>query len=299
MERDTMTTSESKKITPHGTVLTFAKVGACSATLMNILNRAFGYPLVTEETAANPLAGGIVQHGYQCGQLWGAALAAGAQAYRLYGVGPRAQAAAVNASRRVAAAFRDSNGEINCLELTDTNMEKLSGVLRYFVKGGPITCFRMAVRFAPIAFSEINSALAEAPSEVSSPRASCAAKLARSIGASEMHTVMAAGLAGGIGLSGGACGALGAAVWLTAMSNPGQITGLSADGTRVGEAIEAFLASSDHQFECTEIVGRSFNDVNDHARYVCNGGCSTIIDALAAACTPAESSSNYERLRAA
>ena len=30
-----------------------------------------------------PLAGGFMGYGYQCGMLWGAALAAGAQAYRL------------------------------------------------------------------------------------------------------------------------------------------------------------------------------------------------------------------------
>ena len=39
------------------------------------------------------------------------------------------------------------------------------------------------------------------------------------MGVSEMHTVMAAGLAGGIGLSGGACGALGAAIWINGMND--------------------------------------------------------------------------------
>ncbi len=38
-----------------------------------------------------PLAGGIVGNGYQCGMIWGAALAAGAQAYRLLGTGPVAR----------------------------------------------------------------------------------------------------------------------------------------------------------------------------------------------------------------
>ena len=39
-----------------------------------------------EERAADPWAGGLMQ-GYQCGQLWDAALAAGAQAHRLWGAG--------------------------------------------------------------------------------------------------------------------------------------------------------------------------------------------------------------------
>ena len=41
------------------------------------------------------LAGGIATQGYQCGMLWGAALAAGAQAYRLYGYGAHAETAAI------------------------------------------------------------------------------------------------------------------------------------------------------------------------------------------------------------
>ena len=43
--------------------------------------------------------------------------------------------------------------------------------------------------------------------------------LAQKMGASEMHAVMAAGFAGGIGLSGGACGALVAAIWITVMGH--------------------------------------------------------------------------------
>ncbi len=39
-----------------------------------------------------PMAGELEQMGFQCGQLWGAALAAGAEAYRLFGPGPRAEA---------------------------------------------------------------------------------------------------------------------------------------------------------------------------------------------------------------
>ena len=41
------------------------------------------------------LAGGILGSGYQCGMLWGGALAAGAQAYRCYGAGARAEVEAL------------------------------------------------------------------------------------------------------------------------------------------------------------------------------------------------------------
>ena len=38
------------------------------------------------------------------------------------------------------------------------------------------------------------------------------------MGVSDLHVTMAAGFAGGIGLSGGGCGALGAAIWITGMN---------------------------------------------------------------------------------
>jgi hypothetical protein len=39
-----------------------------------VVDRAFGRPLPEEEHASGPLAGGIMAHGYQCGQVWGSAL---------------------------------------------------------------------------------------------------------------------------------------------------------------------------------------------------------------------------------
>ena len=50
---------------------------------MSVVDGSFDHPLALEEHATLPLAGGIEQMGFQCGQLWGAALAAGAQAHRL------------------------------------------------------------------------------------------------------------------------------------------------------------------------------------------------------------------------
>lgn len=288
MTTATATATATEEITKLGTALTFAKVGACSATLMTVLDRAYGHPLKDEERASNPLAGGVVQHGYQCGQLWGAALAAGAQAHRLHGPGPRAESAAVNATKALLQAWRAQNSGINCLELmemTDSSMQNLSGVLKYFVKGGPIICGRRAMHFAPAAKEAIDEALAEEPAEVPPPCASCAARMARQLGASEQHTVMAAGLAGGIGLSGGACGALGAAVWLTQLADPEDTPGFTAEGTKIGVVIDRFLEASDHTFECAEIVGREFADADDHAGFVEGGGCAGIIDALVEAYT--------------
>jgi hypothetical protein len=94
--------------------------------------------------------------------------------------------------------------------------------------------------------------------------------------------VTAAGLAAGIGLSGGACGALGAAVWLDAMTVGGSFEAVEASATRI---VERFLEASGYKFECAEIVGRRFADIGDHAAYLRSGGCASILEALAAAKT--------------
>ena len=60
----------------------FLTKGTCSHTFLYILNREFGYPKENEEKAIDPLAGGILQLGYQCGMIWGASMALSAEAYR-------------------------------------------------------------------------------------------------------------------------------------------------------------------------------------------------------------------------
>jgi Putative redox-active protein (C_GCAxxG_C_C) len=275
-------TTANCEIAKSKTLKSFFTANGCSVTLMSQVDQALGHPMEAEERASEPLAGGVVQQGYQCGQLWGAALAAGAEAHRRHGTGPRAEAAAVEASRRCLQAFRAANDEINCLELTETDWFRKGQMLKYMVTGRAFRCAGMAMQFAPVACRTIQEALDEEPPEVSSPCASCAAKLARMMGASEQHVVMAAGLAAGIGLSGGGCGALGAAIWLTALDHPDEGLSFTPDNERASALIERFLVVSGYGFECASIVGRTFEDVEDHARYVEQGGCARLLEALAA-----------------
>jgi len=231
-----------------------------------------------------PFVGGIMQHGYQCGMIWGATLAAGAQAYRLYGSGPQAETRAIIAAQRLVESFNDRNKNINCLEITELNKSSSTmKLIKYFlVKGGAIDCFRMAARYAPVAFREINFALSEKHTEIPSPPVGCAAMLAQKMGVSELRMVMAAGLAGGIGLSGGACGALGAAIWIIGMNSSKERDGkIDYNDPKAVDAIERFLKCSDYEFECSEIVGRRFENISDHAAYLRDGGCSEIIKELA------------------
>lgn len=247
-----------------------------------MVDRAFGCPLDAEERASGPLAGGIVRNGYQCGMVWGATLAAGAEIHRRLGGGPRAEALAVGAAQRIVAAFRAQNGAVDCYDLTDTDFDSAAQRWKYLLTGEAVGCFRMAARFAPVAKAEIDAALAaEIPALPNGPGApvSCAALLARRMGASDAHQVMAAGFAGGVGLCGGGCGALGAAVWLRSLRDTG---GYSALEKAAGGTIDRFRAAARGRFECAELAGRTFESVRDHAAYLGEGGCAAVLDALAA-----------------
>jgi hypothetical protein len=263
----------------------FVRTGTCSETLFGVLNRAYGHPMRDEERASGPLAGGLMMHGYQCGQAWGAALAAGAQACRLFGAGPHAQTKAVVAAQRATSAFRAQNKYIDCSDITqmDEKSSKMRAMSRFFLRGGPIICLRMAGRYAPLAFNEINASLSQDGINVPPAPVSCAALLAQRMGAPECHAVMAAGLAGGIGLSGGACGALGAAIWLTGMNSLQEgAAKLTFKNPNALVLIDRFLKCTNYEFECSSIVGRTFESVADHASHVCQGGCAKILDTLAA-----------------
>ncbi|KAA3654298.1 MAG: hypothetical protein DWQ10_17925 [Calditrichaeota bacterium] len=252
---------------------------------MRVLNNAFDNPLEPEENASMHFAGGIMQYGYQCGMIWGAALAAGAQAYQLYGAGSQAETSAVNASQKVVESFRTCNTHINCSEITelDKSSSNRDLIVYFLIKGGSIGCLRRSAQYAPLALNEIKSAFSEKSMDATSSPVSCAAMLAKKMGLSDMHTVMVSGFAGGIGLCGGACGALGAAIWIISMNNSKKENGkIDFNNPKAIEIIERFLESADYEFECSDIVGRKFENIEDHATYLREGGCSKIIEVLAA-----------------
>lgn len=246
------------------------------------MNRAFGFPAESEQRAVAPLAGGIVRNGYQCGMVWGSTLAAGGEACRRFGTGSVAEAAAVAASQRLVKAFREQHHSVDCFDIIETDFTQTSKaqLLKFLLTGKPIGCFRMAASWAPVAFATARAALDTAPDDAPAEPVSCAAVVARRLGASGTHAVTAAGLAGGIGLSGGACGALGAAIWLDAMSKGGDFKAVEASAGRI---VERFLKASGYTFECSEIAGRTFADVGDHAAYLQAGGCAGILEALGTA----------------
>lgn len=255
---------------------------------MGVVNAAYGRSMKMEEEAAAPLAGGLMNQGFQCGLLWGASLAAGIEAHRRFGAGPAAQCEAIKATEKVVEVFKTrTKEEINCSEITEMNLQDLQfkPFLKLLVKGGKVgagACFRLAAGYAQDVYQTIDAELPEEASQAMAEPASCAAELAAKMGASAEHQTMAAGFAGGIGLSGGGCGALGTAIWLTALNSraEGEKKVAYADNARYQEIIDTFVESADYQFECREITGRQFQSVEDHADYLRQGGCQHIIDAL-------------------
>lgn len=276
--------NEQSRISSMGTMGAFLAKGTCSQTAASVLNSASGHPLPAEERAADPLAGGIAQHGYQCGLIWGAVLAAGAEAFRRFGDGPEAETKAILAAQRIVESYRAQNKTIDCGEITGLNEEStpMQMTSYFLLKGGMVGCLRMAARYVPVARSEIGAALSAEPAETPCAPVSCAAVLARRLGASGMHAVMAAGFAGGIGLSGGGCGALGAAIWIAQMNAIGEGRKPGFKSADAAGVIARFVKCTGCEFECAKIVGRRFEDAADHARHVQNGGCAKILDALAA-----------------
>jgi len=237
-----------------------------------------------EERAADPLAGGLMR-GNQCGMVWGAALAAGARSYQIFGAGPQAEARTMIASRRMVEAFAAQNKHVNCREITGIDIAAPTpGAIGRFLLKSSITgsCFGMAARYAASALDQMERSFAEEDVETIAAPASCSAMVLRKMGALDLHVVMAAGFAGGIGLSGYACGALGAAIWSLGMDilkNNGTF-GLRNPG--IDAKIERFSEFTHNEFECAKIVGRKFENVWDHAGYLQGGGCSELIKVLTA-----------------
>jgi hypothetical protein len=251
---------------------------------MSVVDDSYGTPLKLEEHAVMPLAGGIAMMGYQCGQVWGAALAAGARAYQLYGPGGHARAAALLASVRLAGRFAGSYTSLNCSDVNGLEWKDVGakGLAKYLLTGGPVKCFSMTASYARFVRAEVDAAFSAAPPEPPPGAVSCASLLLEKLGASEARAVMVAGLAGGIGLSGQACGALGAALWFMSICKQEDGGDVEFTGPAVDALLERFLGAIDGDFECASIVGRQFAGVDDHAAYIAGGGCARLIDALAA-----------------
>lgn len=269
------------KTIKNDTKKVFLKKGACSHTFFYLLNREFGYPKDNEERASDPLAGGLSQEGYQCGMLWGSSLAIGAESYRRYGDNELAIAQAITATQSILDSFIDSAGSPNCSIITDCDFNSKYGLMKYLISGKPIKCFKLAEKWTLEAIQSSKIGLEKQLSNLSETPISCASEVIRRMGGSREEIVMVAGFAGGFGLSGNACGALGAAIWMKTLSKVKENNyKYSLSDPDLEKIKEIFFAETDYKIECSKICGMQFRTIDEHSYFIKNGGCSRLIELL-------------------
>ena len=258
----------------------FRKLGTCSRTLFYLLNRELGEPMEVEERAADPLAGGIMKMGYQCGMLWGASLAVGAEAYKECRHMSQAIGVSIEATRLLMDSFETHESTTQCREITRCDFNSNLSFAKYMLSGRFLHCFQLAQDWAPEAVVKAKKAL-KAKSYNFEHAMSCASEVAENMGASEEEMVMVSGFAGGLGLSGSGCGGLAAAIWMNALKwCRDHKNGSAIEDPKVEELMRAFKVFTDDKIRCEDISNRCFNSVNEHTDYLKSGGCSELIGEL-------------------
>lgn len=261
---------------------TFLKKGTCSRTFFYILDREFGHPRDEEEKATDTLAGGILQQGYQCGMLWGASMAVGAEAHRRHKDPGKATGVAILATQRIMQSFENRTSSIECEDITQTDFQNKRSFARYMLSGKFVSCFRLSGKWAPEAMDAAEEGLAVDPADLPEKSMSCASEVVRKMGGNEEQILMAAGLAGGLGLRGSGCGALAAAVWMNGLiqNKKGDKKSASFDPS-TDPTLKIFYEETDYEMECELICGQRFESLEEHTEFLEKGGCKKLMDVLA------------------
>lgn len=262
---------------------TFLKQGTCSRTFFYILNREFGHPMENEEQAVDLLAGGILQQGYQCGMLWGASCAAGAESFRrCNGDCNRAIGMSIKATQHIIKSFVSKANFPDCSDITEVEWTKKWSIAKYMFSGKFWNCFKLAEKWAPEAIQSATEGLSLDPKDLPETPVSCASEVIRKMGGTNMEMVIVSGFAGGLGLSGNGCGALSAAIWMNALRRiRKQSYKYSLHDPVTEKILNLFYQATDYEMECNKITGKHFASVADHTHFLNDGGCGKLIDILA------------------
>ena len=274
------------KIIKNDAKTVFREKGTCSHTFAYLLNREFGNNKELEERATDPMAGGLMQKGHQCGMLWGASLAVGAEAYRRSITSDEAISLAITATQKLLESFSKLTNTINCRDITHTNMDSFFGLTKYMIKTmlqgmNNSTCFNLAENWLPEAIQSAKEGLSLEPTVSKQKPISCATEVAKKMGASNEEMIMVAGFAGGLGLSGNACGALSAAIWMNSLSWTKEHPNKSAFKNKKAKAtLKAFHKETNSEMLCQKICQKQFNTIAEHSQFIQNGGCNNLIKIL-------------------
>lgn len=268
---------------------------ACSEASVTIQNRGFGIDEPAYEQAIHAFSGGFMHQGHACGILTGAVLAAGFAARARFGDDEISTGAALHAAIQLAKAFPEITSSVNCREMIEMPLIKLSDVLRYVQQGKGRKCGRIHLEWAPQVQKMIDASLGEfGDRQQSGSCANCAVQTLRelgpAVGMKMTDTALVAGFAGGVGLCGNVCGAL--AVGVFAMSAGHQLSrGQKKRDSRIRGLVEELTGSNYRgaatrlrrdfirQFGsdlCVDIIEQRFRDVEDHSMFMEQDGCEKV-----------------------
>jgi hypothetical protein len=150
--------------------------------------------------------------------------------------------------------------------------------------GRVFRCFTLAEKWAPEAIRAAGDGLAGDMAGLPRRPLSCASEVAGKMGASAEEMALVAGFAGGIGLSGNACGALGAVIWMKTLAwcreHPGKTFPFFSN-TGMNSILKAFDDATGREMLCHKITGQRFKTIGEHTKFMEDGGCDTLIDMLA------------------
>lgn len=277
----------SAQTIPQDPKKVFSKCGTCSRTFFTLLNREFGYPKNTEELASDPMAGGLMNTQNQCGMLWGSALAVGAESFRRFNSHGQAMTMAITGTQHIVKSFIKRTKSVNCRNVVGVDISNKFDVAQFMLKSLPgglsnMICMNLAEKWAPEAIHSAKEGLSYNQPDIQQLPISCASEVVKKMGASDEEAVMVAGLAGGMGLSGNACGALGAAIWKNTLAwcreNPGE-SGYGNPNAK--EILNAFYSATGSEILCPKISGQNFTTIAEHSEFIINGGCNKLIGVLA------------------
>lgn len=273
---------------------------ACSEASMTTQMRGFGIEEPAYEQALHAFSGGFMHLGHACGLLTGAALAAGFLSRTRFDDDDTRSAAALFAAIQIAKAHRELTGSVNCQEITNVSLTKLSGRLRYLQQGKGHLCGRLHIKWAFQANELIKKSLTKF-SKLKQVKGctNCAVetlrKMVSSIGMKAEDSVLVAGLAGGVGLLGNVCGALAVGVFALSATKYLRQNGRKRD-SQVRSALQELAGTSyrgsatrlRHEFVdrfgselCNKIIRHHFQDITDHSTFIDQGGCQETIDFIA------------------
>ena len=273
------------KETPNKQVKTkrlFLKKRSCAKTLFYIVNKEFGHHFELEERAVELLSKGILLPGHQCGLVWGAALAVGVEAFSSGENDNQRIDKALNTTSQLVNSFeRTTNGD-NYKFIYNKNFNQQSTISSYIFNGRLLRCLKLADRWVPKALNVANLNLRLTIDNDEDNYTCCAMRVVEKMGGSHQESIMVAGFSGGLGLSGNTCGALAATVWYKGLQwlkeHPEEKHYPIAYSQKT---VKDFLKISQGEHLCPYLSGKHFNTLDDHSKFIHEGGCNKLIELLA------------------